>query len=73
MVDPETAKAGLQALATAIAEIMEGVQDLAIRPLPSKLSVRATRIANLRAACADLAALVAAMEVLESHRIARTT
>ena len=68
MVDPDTARTGLQALAVAIAEIMEDAQELAIRPLPSKSSSRSARLIGLRTVGGDVAALAAAMEVLERRR-----
>lgn len=72
MVDPNTAKTGLQALAVAIAEITEFAQDLATRPLPTKTACRSVHIAGLQAASRDLQALAAAMEVLERRRPAET-
>lgn len=72
MVDPNTAKAGLQALAVAIAEIMEGAQELTIRPVPSKPDRRLARLAGLRTVGEDIGALAAAMEVLERRRTVHT-
>ena len=40
MVEPETARAGLEALAAAIAELAEGMQDVAVRPLPGAAQPR---------------------------------
>lgn len=65
MVERETAKAGLEALAAAIAEITEGAHDAAVRPLRAGEKARLARIADLRRYGEDLAALANAMQVLQ--------
>lgn len=65
MVEKETAKAGLEALAAAIAEITEGAHDAAVRPLPAREKAQLARIVELRRYGEDLAVLANAMEVLQ--------
>lgn len=66
MVEPKTARAGLEALVAAISELAEGMQDVAVRPLPAAAQPRRASIAELRRFGDDVAALAIAMEVL--HR-----
>lgn len=70
MVEKETARAGLDALVAAIAELNESAQDAAVRPLPRSVASRFARIADLRCFGEDLAVLASAMEVLQ-RRCAR--
>lgn len=65
MVEPETARAGLKALAAAIAELTEGMQDVAVRPLPREGRARLAVAGRLRGNGEDIAVLAAAMEVLQ--------
>lgn len=65
MVEPETARAGLEALAAAIAEITEGAQDAAVRPLRAAKKGRHARIKDLRRYGEDLVTLASAMAVLQ--------
>lgn len=65
MVEPETARAGLEALAAAIAELSEGMQDAAVRPLPRASHARLAVAGRLRVTGEDVAVLAAAMEVLQ--------
>lgn len=65
MVEPETARAGLEALAAAIAELAEGMQDIAVRPPPRAGQARLAIATRLRGIGEDVAVLAAAMEVLQ--------
>lgn len=65
MVERRTARAGVKALAAAIAEITEGAQDAAVRPLRAGDKARLARIDDLRRYGEDLATLASAMDVLQ--------
>jgi len=65
MVERATARAGMEALVAAIAEMTESAQDLAVRPLPGGAKGRRTTVAALRCFGEDVALLAAAMEVLQ--------
>jgi hypothetical protein len=63
MIDAETAKQGLSALAVAAASIIEDVHEAAVTPPKTFARYRQTA-QILRVAGSDLAMLAAAMEVL---------
>lgn len=65
MVERAAARAGMDALAAAIAELSEGMQDLAVRPLPRAGRPRSAIATRLRGIGEDVAVLAAAMEVLQ--------
>lgn len=65
MVELTTARAGLEALAAAIAEMSEDVQDAAVRPVREGGKERWTALIGLRCLAEDVAALATAMEVLQ--------
>lgn len=65
MVERATARAGMEALAAAIAELSEGMQDAAVRPLPRGGHTRLALAMQLRGIGEDVAVLAAAMEVLQ--------
>ena len=66
MVEPETARAGLEALTAAIAEMSEDLQDRAVRPARGGGKGKHADAIALQRLGEDVAALAAAMEVL--HR-----
>lgn len=65
MVERETARVGLEALLAAIAELSEGVQDIAVRPLSAAAKAHQASVAELRRLADDVVALASAMEVLQ--------
>lgn len=65
MVERSTARAGMEALAATIAELSEGMQDAAVRPLPRAVHARLAIATRLRGIGEDVAVLAAAMEVLQ--------
>lgn len=66
MVERTTAKAGLEALAAAIAEMSEDMQDVAVRPVrDGGGKERRMALISLRRLAEDVATLATAMEVLQ--------
>jgi hypothetical protein len=68
VVDSETVEVGLEALGVAIATLLEDAHEAAVRTMPAGAAKRAKRIADLKAVGQDVAALAAAMEVLQRRR-----
>lgn len=65
MVERSTARAGMEALAAAVAELSECMQDAAVRPLPRAVHARLANVTRLQSIGEDVAVLAAAMEVLQ--------
>ncbi|HEX3918854.1 MAG TPA: hypothetical protein VHW60_16070 [Caulobacteraceae bacterium] len=66
MIDQETARQGLEALATAIASIIEDVHEQAVTPAGNRESY-AVLAAELGSAGSDIALLAAAMKIFATR------
>jgi hypothetical protein len=64
---------GLQTLSVAIAMLVEEAHEDGVRRLPSRTTARSRKIAKFGDVGKDVAALAAAMEVLQRRRLARTS
>jgi transcriptional regulator with XRE-family HTH domain len=65
MVEHATARAAMEALAAAIAELSESMQDAAVRPPPRAGHARLAVATRMRGIGEDVVVLAAAMEVLQ--------